>query len=369
MHQGCILALLSCYAFLVYIVRPYGLILLLVSVAFVFSADLAQADTATLDTHCDSLFHLAGNTETTKNPYLNAQTCAVYEDLFNRYANCTRIQKDGVQCLEAITSLNPDYATHLDQMLKALTAAGYDPTIISAYRKKPTANLAGSKSLTSNHYFGCAADITASGWSGDTTCRSKVCKAAQRIAGQNTLRSLGYYPEYNHFQPTGTMLAVCKAQGAGPSAFNTIPVATLSLPAPLAVPSASLQQSPLLFANYSTGLPIPQAPEVPVAPPDDQQLVQNLLPADQDPSVGVPAQVAQSKAMPVVVSGPWGVISTQTLVSNDSGLSGPMPTVPAIGSASVVPSVSPVYQSSPLSRLGIMADVCLPLSFCWNTRM
>ena len=201
----------------------------------------AEASSPLLDTACLTLFHLPSDTQTTDNPYLNKTTCAAYKDLLDRYANCARIQLDGISCRDAIVKLNPNFAKNLDAMLQKMTAGGYSVSIISATVNKPGTDLVGRVAVSSNHQFGCAADIVVSGWNtkADTRCTSAACRAAQQVAAQAGLRSLGYYPQFNHFQPTGAALALCQKEGQGSASSNALVASTLAL----SMPSFSLDET------------------------------------------------------------------------------------------------------------------------------
>ena len=257
--------------------------------AFFFSS-VAQAEV--LDPRCATLFRLPSDTETSSNPYLNSATCAAYQDLLSRYANCTRIQLDRISCHDAIVKLNPNFAQNLDAMLQRMTAAGYSVSIISATVNRPGTDLLGRTAVSSNHQLGCAADIVVSGWNTreDTRCTSTACRVAQQAAAQFGLRSLGYYPQFNHFQPSGNALAVCQKAGRGAGVPNALVASTLALSMPsfsLDETAASSQSGYQSLADWTSSTPTMQ----PIAVNTGDYDSGSMMPASQDDAPAVPTTV------------------------------------------------------------------------------
>lgn len=179
----------------------------------ILAPSLAAADAN--PSSCDALFNLPGSTislNSKDKTVMSPEVCAAYQDLIDRYRNPGPCSQKGLQNpqVDGIIRLNPQFALHLDQMLKAMPI---QLQINSAFRTGGTDGgqmCANQKAPNSNHTKGCAVDL---GYY-QSSCDSSACQWVLAHAGEYGLRlRMHYSPEWNHIEPTD--IASCQAGSQG----------------------------------------------------------------------------------------------------------------------------------------------------------
>ena len=147
----------------------------------------------------------------------NPALCQAYKNLYNRFTGpgeCTA--GSGVTKLQAITGLNADFAMALDKMLQDPQMKGI--SITSAYRKNPCPSKDGKAAQTSNHMYGCAADLSISTSQCGAQCKWIAGEGGAEYGLQVRASYMNIGPnEYNHVEPGRSManITTCREKGPG----------------------------------------------------------------------------------------------------------------------------------------------------------
>ncbi len=184
----------------------------LAALAVIVPLHSARADTN--PSVCDEVFDLPTTSiyMSASAKVMNPTVCNAYKFLIARYTNpggCSRLGLTDPQ-KQGITSLNPNFATALANMLNAASQQGINLGINSAFRTAQAQACANPGVHDSSHMHGCAVDLNYN----QSTCTSAACQWVVKNAPAYGLQiRMKYSPEWNHLEPIGYQ--ECKSQNPG----------------------------------------------------------------------------------------------------------------------------------------------------------